>query len=478
MGAMTGKALLLCCCLLLELHIALCLRSARQAGRLFSSAGSIAQPAKQLNLPNPTSAGYIPVENALGSAIYYMYFEADPEEADDKPDLKTAPIIVWLQGGPGCSSLFGTFYLNGPYQLQLDMSLRKNPGRWNRRYGMLFIDQPIGTGFSIAGDKPIPREELTLAGDLYTALQGFYTKHPHFKDRPLYITGESYAGKYVPSIAHYIVQAQAMAQGTTGAMRKLRRLPEDVEPPVFKLGGIAIGNGFTDAVPQTEVQAEVAFNLGLIDSRQRREAEQIQYEVVELVRNRNWTAARIRSDELLAYITKASATSTLEDIRRDKAYDAEDRVSQYLNLAAVKDNINAPRDIVYESCSKTVDKIMGHDVMKSVAHLVPDLIALSHVMLYQGQFDAECGVASNEAWISKLIWPGHAGFRDANRTFWRDEDYGSMVLGYVKSYSKLAHVVIRNAGHMVGGSNMTDVLKQCAQPYPAGIMQQWTSSNL
>lgn len=47
---------------------------------------------------------------------------------------------------------------------------------------------------------------------------------------------------------------------------------------------------------------------------------------------------------------------------------------------------------------------MGHDVMKSTAHLVPDLLTRSHVLLYQGQFDAECGVASNEAWISQLKW--------------------------------------------------------------------------
>lgn len=62
------------------------------------------------------------------------------------------------------------------------------------------------------------------------------------------------------------------------------------------------------------------------------------------------------------------------------------------------------RDIVYEACSKVVDGIMGHDVMKSVANLIPDLLECSHVLLYQGQFDAECGVASNEAWISKLAW--------------------------------------------------------------------------
>jgi hypothetical protein len=59
--------------------------------------------------------------------------------------------ICWVQGGPGCSSLFGLFYINGPFQLQTDMTLRDNPGKWNRQYGTLFLDQPIGTGFSIAG---------------------------------------------------------------------------------------------------------------------------------------------------------------------------------------------------------------------------------------------------------------------------------------------------------------------------------------
>lgn len=161
------------------------------------------------------------------------------------------------------------------------------------------------------------------------------------------------------------------------------------------------------------------------------------------VLNRDWRKARMRSDALLAYITNASATATLEDIRRDKPYDAEvcwrrrcwwcccmprccrriaaaaplvllrarlakqhhsitaprrihaavpvcrarlaqDRVSRYLNLPEVRANIAAP-PVTYSACSKAVDAVMGHDVMKSVAHLVPDLLARSHVLLYQGQ---------------------------------------------------------------------------------------------
>jgi vitellogenic carboxypeptidase-like protein len=408
-------------------------------------AAAAAQQLGPKGLPNPTHAGYLDVERNAGSKIYYQYYEAD----SPYPDVNKAPIILWLQGGPGCSSLFGTFYLNGPYALQTDLSLQPNPGRWNRQYGMLFVDQPIGTGFSVAGSQPIPNNELDVARDLYASLQEFYRVHEQYKERPLYITGESYAGKYVPSIAHYIVQAAAMADGTAHKLRKVRALPADVEAPVFRLGGLAIGNGFTEAVEQTLVQAEVAFNLGLIDTRQRLEAEAIQADVVELVRSRQWNKARKRSDELLAYITQASGSATLEDIRRDKGYDAEDRVSAFLNLPEVKANINAPPDLVYAACSKEVDAILGHDVMKSVAHLVPDLLERSHVLLYQGQFDAECGVASNEAWISKLQWTGHTGFNNAERRLWRDELFGSQILGYLKTHKHLTHLIIRNAGHMV-----------------------------
>lgn len=76
-----------------------------------------------------------------------------------------------MQGGPGCSSLFGTFYLNGPFALQTDLTLQQNPGRWNRQYGMLFVDQPIGTGFSVAGAQQKP----TLAAGLLLQQAGVAT---------------------------------------------------------------------------------------------------------------------------------------------------------------------------------------------------------------------------------------------------------------------------------------------------------------
>ena len=77
---------------------------------------------------------------------------------------------------------------------------RSYAGTWNRKFGLLFIDQPVGTGYSVAGKRGIPTDEMEVAADLYIGLQEFFGRYEELQDRPLFITGESYAGKYVPSI--------------------------------------------------------------------------------------------------------------------------------------------------------------------------------------------------------------------------------------------------------------------------------------
>ncbi|GFR46687.1 hypothetical protein Agub_g8305 [Astrephomene gubernaculifera] len=407
---------------------------------------------KTLKLPEPTSFGYLEVNPEKGSEMFYMYYEAQEPIKSDKP----TPIVLWLQGGPGCSSFFGMLYINGPYFVNDDLTLRPNPGSWNRLYGMLFIEQPIGVGFSRPGTASIPDNELDVAWDLYRALQSFYRTHPQLASRPLVVTGESYAGKYVPSIAHFILQADARANGYEGQLSHPRQLSPRVESPLFTLGGLAVGNGFTDAETQTAVQAEVAWGMGLIDSTQRRQAEIMQEQIIELVRSREWRAARMRSDELLRFIAGASGSATLEDVRRNTGYDSRDQSDAFLNQPHVRHMLTAgagvppPREYNWSSCDPQVDLVLGHDVMKSVKHLVADLLKYKPVLLYQGQWDAECGVGSNDAWIRTLKWAGHGGFTAAPRSFWR---VNGRIAGYWKSHDTLDVLVLRNTGHMVPHDN-------------------------
>ncbi|GFH19119.1 carboxypeptidase, partial [Haematococcus lacustris] len=280
--------------------------------------------------------------------MFFVFFEA-AQHADD-----TTPIILWLQGGPGCSSLFGMLYINGPCWVnEDDMSLRPNPGSWNRLFGMLFVEQPLGTGFSVPGDQGIPRTEVEVAADLYAGLNNWYRRYPHYQRRPLIVTGESYAGCHTSSVLWL----------PCPALQHPRDIGSEVDAPLFTLGGLAIGNGWTDAPTQQLVQGEVAWSMGLIDTEQRRQVDALSQQVVELLRSKAWTKARHLSDLANEIITNASASATLEDVRRNIGYDGTELVDRYLNQHAVRQHLGvSPPSMRWLSCSAEVDAVLGHDV--------------------------------------------------------------------------------------------------------------------
>lgn len=104
-----------------------------------------------------------------------------------------------MQGGPGASSLFGLFTEIGPFNIGADMrAVPRGKNGWNNHYHLLFIDNPVGTGFSFTDDVGGYVQNQTQVGnDLHEALTQFFKGFPELKKNDFYVTGESYAGKYV-----------------------------------------------------------------------------------------------------------------------------------------------------------------------------------------------------------------------------------------------------------------------------------------
>lgn len=108
------------------------------------------------------------------------------------------PFVIWLNGGPGCSSLLGLLVENGPCLVQPDgESTEINPYSWTEAAHVLWLDQPAGVGYS-SGERGDFNEDM-IGEDAYYFLQSFFQSDfgKKYKDLPLYITGESYAGKFM-----------------------------------------------------------------------------------------------------------------------------------------------------------------------------------------------------------------------------------------------------------------------------------------
>ncbi|KAJ4709761.1 Carboxypeptidase [Melia azedarach] len=382
----------------------------------------------------PTKSGYLPVNPSTGSAIFYTFYEAQTPTSP----LSQIPLLIWLQGGPGCSSMTGNFLELGPWRVTLSqkekdveqLSLEPNPGSWNRIFGLLFLDNPIGTGFSIAATvDEIPRDQISVAKHLFAAINGFIQLDSSFTNRPVYVTGESYAGKYVPAIGYYILKQNEHVQVS-------KRV---------NLKGVAIGNGLTDPVTQVATHAANAYFSGLINERQKYELEKAQWEAIKLVKMGNWSEATDARTHVVRLLQNMTGLATLYDYSKRVPYPT-DLVTRLLSIEEVKKALGAKESIVFEDCSDVVGEALLADIMKSVKYMVEFLVKNTKVLLYQGHFDLRDGVVSTEAWVKTMKWEGIENFLMAERKVWKVKDD---LAGYVQKWENLSNVVVMGAGHLV-----------------------------
>ncbi|XP_057463108.1 serine carboxypeptidase-like 25 [Actinidia eriantha] len=170
-------------------------------------------------------SGYVTVNKVVGRALFYWLTEA-------VHDPLSKPLVVWLNGGPGCSSVaYGASEEIGPFRINKTASgLYLNKFPWNTEANLLFLETPAGVGFSYTNRSL----DLFDTGDRRTAkdslqfLIRWMDRFPRYKTREVYLTGESYAGHYVPQLAKEIVTYNANSKHP------------------INLKGFMVGNAVTD----------------------------------------------------------------------------------------------------------------------------------------------------------------------------------------------------------------------------------------
>ncbi|KAG8063203.1 hypothetical protein GUJ93_ZPchr0003g17312 [Zizania palustris] len=167
-------------------------------------------------------AGYVTVNATSGKALFYYFVEATE-------DPSTKPLVLWLNGGPGCSSLGdGAMLEIGPFFVNSDnKTLSINRYAWNNVANMLFLESPAGVGFSYSNTTSDYNNtgDRSTAADAYIFLTNWFEKFPEYKGRSFFITGESYGGHYIPQLANTILSNNIT---------------------IINLKGVAIGNAYLD----------------------------------------------------------------------------------------------------------------------------------------------------------------------------------------------------------------------------------------
>ncbi|XP_048494938.1 serine carboxypeptidase-like 26 isoform X2 [Beta vulgaris subsp. vulgaris] len=181
-------------------------RSRHEKDRIVGLPG---QPVGKVNFSQ--FAGYIRVDDKTNRDLFYWLIESP---LVSKPNLK--PLVLWLNGGPGCSSIaYGASEEVGPFRVQSDgKALTLSPYAWNKEANLLFLDSPAGVGFSYSNYSVDQLEtgDRKTARDTYAFLTRWFKRFPQYKHRPFYIAGESYAGHYIPQLSLILTRLNKRAK--------------------------------------------------------------------------------------------------------------------------------------------------------------------------------------------------------------------------------------------------------------------------
>merc|ERR1711970_283763 len=346
-----------------------------------------------------------------------------------------APLVVWLQGGPGGSSLFGLFSENGPFSADADLNLVPRNYSWTNEHNVIYFDNPVGTGYSFTkADEGYCTEETCVGAGLTNALLQFLTMFPELKSSELYITGESYAGKYVPAFAYTI------------------HLYNNQTEDKVNLKGVAIGDGLIDPRSMMDY-GDLAFNIGLINNNTRNIFIERQQQIYQLLDDKNYADAFKVWDSLLngdlsdsTLFGNATGLTNYYNYISNGMPPGMDYFHQYVNQPKVRKAIHVG-NLTFNDGS-TVEKHLKEDMIQSVKPWLEELLdsGLYRVVLYGGQLDIIVGYPLTRNFVNTLAWPGADAFRQAPQKIWKLD--GS-VAGYVTEGTHFALVLVRSAGHMV-----------------------------
>jgi carboxypeptidase C (cathepsin A) len=404
--------------------------------------------------PDPVKqySGYITVNGThedSGTHLFYWFFES-------RKDPKNAPVVLWLTGGPGCSSLTALFYENGPYTVDKDMQLKINPYSWNEITNIMWVDQPVGTGFSYADThRDDVFDEDGVSEDMYQFLVKFFEMHPEYQKLPFFITGESYAGHYIPAISARVVKGNKEGKNIK-----------------VNLKGSAIGNGWVNPYVQYNAYAGLLQVKGLVDSVA---ATVFNFTALPachaLITAGAWELAIVECNLAIQALLSAAE---LENLRTINVYDVRIKCEveplcydfsageKFLNKDEVKKGIGADPKIEYESCNMLVHSEMLGDWVGNFDFDIPILLANDvRVLVYSGTEDFICNYLGGEIWVNELNWPGKNRFNALPLAPWTADN--KTTAGIAKSYGGFTFLEVFNAGHMVPMDqpfNSLDMLKR------------------
>ena len=365
-------------------------------------------------LKTVTYSGLLLSNSKYSSYLYYIFMQS-------LNNASTDPLILWLQGGPGSSSLFGCFVENGLYQIASNGSWSTNKYSWLTNASILWIDNPVGAGYSHTNGG-YEHNEKTLSLDLATALQQFMLLHPSFSQNLFYIFGESYAGKYVSWLAYTILTNSTL-----------------------HINGIGLGNAWVSPTWQTGSNAAYLYKNNKINMQQLLAYSIEMSTFNSLLQSKDFIKANSLDQAMFSVLCLQGNIDNYFNINTttDSSMAPYLAMLKWLNQTSTKQALGVT-NLTFSKGWKAYNALID-DEERSALMILSKVLSKIPVLLYNGNLDLVCNYLGTQAYANNLEWDGRLGYLNSKVN---NYTINNKVVGTIQKYSKLTRLTIFGAGHI------------------------------
>ncbi|KZT27650.1 serine carboxypeptidase [Neolentinus lepideus HHB14362 ss-1] len=403
-------------------------------------------------------SGYLDITD--GKHLFFWFFES-------RISPETAPLVLWLNGGPGCSSTTGLLFELGPCRIADEgKNTTRNDYSWNTHANVIFLDQPVGVGYSYSSDGSTVNTSPVAGLDVYAFLELFLQRYPQYADSPFHLAAESYGGTYAPNIASIIYKKN----------KELALAPTAELIPI-NLASVILANGLTDPYHQMASVPDYACEgpYPIYDDPEGPQCQALRTRVPtcqRLIKSCYDYNSRLSCVPAALYCwgqlfgPLQQTGLNLYDVRKkcdrqkdgSLCYKQMNWIETWMNDATNKKALGVDPSLDFQSCNMEVNQafMMQGDGMHNSAALLPDLINDGiRLLVYAGNADAMCNYMGNERWVTALEHNFHSEFVAAKSLPWITTESGR-IAGEVRSAGgggfsagNVTFVNVHDAGHMV-----------------------------
>ncbi|CAI5449951.1 unnamed protein product [Caenorhabditis angaria] len=374
-----------------------------------------------------------------------------------KPANQNRPLFVWLQGGPGSSGTgFGNFEETGPKTL----NGTDNPATWLQVADIVYVDNPVGTGFSYVDDSSALTTNITQIGDdLLVWLRKFLALHSEYRTRPFYIFCESYGGKMSTQFAKVITDAVKSSS------------------LILNFRAVALGDSWISAMDYVNTWGPYLYANSYLDDHQLHVVQTQASHCQSLVDQQKWTQATNcwgNMEELIGAETNdvswynilkqggtddwsSSAAQKIDNRIKSPLARLFDRHVRPQNLDSMADYMNTvvrqklgiiPDAVRFGAQGGAVFNAQADDFMTPIWGTVEELLKDGYnVVVFNGNEDLICNTMGTAAWVNRLTWDGMISFNTTVRHHFGTKSFP--LAGYHKTHANFQFWWILRAGHMV-----------------------------